>query len=95
NIIKLSKEKVNKNRLLAIGPNPFTKNLSIQYESAVNETMQLVFYNSKRQELLRQHHSINKGINQINLRVPQWSSGLYFIHLKTATENIVQKVLKL
>lgn len=94
-VIKLSKEKVNKNRLMAIGPNPFNKNLSIQYESAVNEMMQLVFYNSKGQELLRQNHGINKGINQIYLTLPQWSSGLYFIRLKTATENIVQKVLKL
>ncbi len=93
-IIKLATAKIIANRLIAVSPNPFDKTITIQYESMVNENIQVSLISSKGELLLKQNAKVNKAVNYLNITTPQLATGIYFLKLQAQGEIFVQKVKK-
>jgi len=82
-------EKINDTNNITIYPNPTSSIVNIDFKSESNKA-EISLYNLLGEKL--HHQSINTKNYQLDLS--QYSSGTYFISIKTENENIVRKVVK-
>lgn len=95
NIIRLKRENIKGNNLISISPNPFTKDLIMEYESLEADKIQLSITDSRGSIVLKQNIKIYTGVNQLYINEPSLPAGVYFIQLQTANNRITRKVIKL
>ncbi|MFT3979519.1 MAG: T9SS type A sorting domain-containing protein [Ferruginibacter sp.] len=70
------------------------RKISIQYESAVNDKMQLSVTDSKGRLMQQSTVNITAGINQLYADGARLAAGVYILRLQTAQQLITQKIVK-
>ena len=94
NIIRLQKEAIVQNRIVSLAPNPFSTNLSIQYESMINEKLEAAIFNGEGQLIQQLTFNVSRGINQLYINGSTLASGVYLLRLKTKSQVITQKIIR-
>ncbi len=85
----------NDNEQINISPNPFTNYLHININWNKNEMSWVKVFNAQGAEVLSKNIKMNTGINYIPLDdVSKLSSGNYFIQIISASQKVVQKIVK-
>ena len=79
---------------LQIAPNPFSKNLTIQFTLEERKDLLLEVYNTLGQVQLSQKVAANVGLNTQQINTQQLSEGTYFVTLKSAEGIVTRKVVK-
>jgi hypothetical protein len=79
---------------LKVFPNPFKDYLEVQLSSAEEGPAMLTLYNTQGKEIFRLEQLVSVGINKIILTDLPQAEGIYFLSIKTDTEQKVIKVLQ-
>lgn len=79
---------------LQIAPNPFSKNLTVQFTLEERKDLFLEVYNTLGQVQLSQKVEANIGSNTQQINTQQLSTGTYFVTLKSAEGIVTRKVVK-
>jgi Secretion system C-terminal sorting domain len=88
---------VNKNgkfKINALMPNPTKDNLTIQFESNNNETVQIAVMDMTGRVVLTQNAQNTEGPNAVVLNLANLSNGMYMVSLKNCESVIVNKIVK-
>jgi len=79
---------------LQIAPNPFTDNLTIQFNLEEKKDFLLEVYNTLGQIQLSQKMEAIRGLNYQQINTQNLSEGTYFVTLKSEEGIVTQKVVK-
>ena len=79
---------------LQIAPNPFTDNLTIQFNLEERKDLLLEVYNTLGQVQLSQKMEANVGLNSRLINTQNLSEGTYFVTLKSEEGIVTQKMVK-
>ena len=82
------------NNLFIVYPQPVKDNLVAQYNSSLDETIQIEFYNIMGQLLTIEDYNVSVGWNRFDYDVSNFTSGLYFIVIKSAKQTMSKKIIK-
>lgn len=94
NIIKLKRDKMPGNGLIALAPNPFTDKLVLLYESTQRDVVRITLTDSKGSLVKQMQTDIEAGVNQLYVDGSRLAPGVYYMRLKTSTGTVTQKVIK-
>jgi hypothetical protein len=80
---------------VAVQPNPFERDLLIQYELENSSDVQIKLYNQLGQCVYQQVYSQQaSGQQQVFLHTPTLTSGLYILQVETEEGSISKKLIK-
>jgi Secretion system C-terminal sorting domain len=93
NIIRLALNGLVQNKIV-VSPNPVTSRFTLQYQSPVNEQVQLQLLDMKGSIVKQQYFRVSKGVNQLYIETGHLPSGTYLLKLLVNTGVINQKIIK-
>jgi len=74
-------------------PNPFTNDFSVSVDVKESQTVLIALYNLTGQLVYKNQVKVINGITTINV-APKVSRGIYFLHLVTNKETLINKIIK-
>ncbi|MFC2137799.1 T9SS type A sorting domain-containing protein [Bacteroidota bacterium] len=77
-----------------IYPNPVNELLNIDFESNKSSVAEFIIMDISGNIIFKESNQINRRYNSINIDINNFSSGLYFINIKTNTFNKTVKFIK-
>lgn len=79
---------------LIIFPNPAQNQVNIEFRLSVSEPVSIKIYNLFGKELLFLPLNVYQaGINDVNLALPDFGSGIYLMEFRTSNELKIEKIL--
>ncbi|MEI6124105.1 MAG: LamG-like jellyroll fold domain-containing protein [Bacteroidota bacterium] len=81
------------NTFIRLFPNPVTASLTISFESASDESVQLLLYDISGKEMFSHLFYIKQGINTETIDLSTYANGMYFLKINTATSYNMHKVV--
>lgn len=91
-IIKISRN--NKVAFAATVVNPFNNNIEMQLQSLLQQNITIELMNTNGQLIFDKQLNIQNGANALTLQTPTLATGIYFLKIKSATDEKVIKILK-
>lgn len=89
-------EQNNSNTLFAIYPNPASNFVTINYVLKNTETISLVIYDSYGRKIKTiKSTNLQSGIYSEHIDISELATGIYFLELKSKTQNSVKRFLKI
>lgn len=85
---------LNEFKFLKVYPIPFENHLNLEFSSAFSEKINLSIYNELGQIVLLRKIDVNVGLNQLEIDLSDFSSGVYQVLLKNESNYISQKIMK-
>ncbi len=79
---------------LTVGPNPFNDMIDIYFNSMKSESANISIIDLRGEILVEKEHFLTVGVNNINLNNLKFSSGIYFVSIKTSYGIFNSKVIK-
>lgn len=92
-IVTVNRKQVGNNNI-RIYPNPVQNDLSINYEPATNETVQIKIIDMTGRVLVTQHRDLTQGDNQLIIDCANLPQGNYFIQLQSNSTSIIRMIVK-
>jgi len=80
---------------LFIYPQPTKGAIVVEYESMIDEVVQVEFYNLLGKILLKYDDTVSAGWNKFNYNIANFSPGLYIIAIKSGDKTTTKKIIKL
>ena len=78
---------------LEILPNPSSEMTKIRYTSPTSQNVHFALYNLIGEKLLVQELDSSAGINELDLNVSEFKSGIYFVSLSTDNNTVTRKLV--
>lgn len=79
---------------IVVIPNPMDETGTFKFDSEANGNVELIIRNLFGKEVLRENHSVDKGLNEISLDAREFANGLYLVSIVHADEVNTVKFVK-
>ena len=80
--------------LVGVAPNPAETEMHVFFTSSKENEVALTVTDIVGKELYTKKISAEIGLNQVDLNVSQYTSGVYFVNINNGTKSFVKKVVK-
>ena len=79
---------------IVVSPNPFTNKFTIQYQSPINEKIQLQLLDMNGRVIQQQQYQVRAGVNQLYVAADQLATGTYVVKVIANGTVVNQKIIK-